>query len=221
MANRIGAFFDFDRTLVDVNSGSLWIRSEQRAGRLKRWQVLVAGTYFLRYHLSLIDMEDAMAKAVRTMAGQREDEIEQRTRDWYYREVRSHVQPGALAALAKHRERGEPLLLLTTSSPYLGRVVQEDLGFDAIATSSYGVDADGRFTGELHHPVCYGIGKVTHALRIGSPLGVDVDASYFYSDSYTDRFMLDKVRHPRVVNPDPRLRRLAQAKGWPIVDWSA
>ena len=161
-----------------------------------------------------------MAKAVRTMAGQREDEIEQRTREWYHREVKDHVQPGARAALDRHRERGEPLILLTTSSPYLGRVVQEDLGFDAIATSSYGVDADGRFNGELHQPVCYGIGKVEHAIRVGTPLGVDVDASYFYSDSYTDRFMLDKVRHPRVVNPDPRLRRLAQAKGWPILDWS-
>ncbi len=220
MGNRIAAFFDFDRTLIDVNSGALWIRSERRAGRIRRWQMLWAATYFLRYHLSLIDMEGAMAKAVATMAGQREEDIAARTREWYYREVAQHVLPAAREAIERHRDRGQPVVLLTTSSPYLGRVVQEDLGLDAVATSGYVVDDEGRFTGELKLPICYGIGKVEHAIRVGRPLGVDVDVSYFYSDSYTDRYMLDKVRHPRVVNPDPRLRRLARNKGWPILDWS-
>lgn len=220
MGNRIAAFFDFDRTLIDVNSGALWIRSERRAGRIRRWQMLWAATYFLRYHLSLIDMEQAMAKAVATMVGQREDEIEERTREWYHREVRQHVLPAAREAIERHRSRGEALVLLTTSSPYLGEVVREDLRLDAVASSGYEVDGEGRFTGGLKLPICYGIGKVEHALRLGRRLGLDVDASYFYSDSFTDRFVLDKVLHPRVVNPDPRLRRLARQKGWPILDWS-
>jgi phosphoserine phosphatase len=31
--------------------------------------------------------------------------------------------------------------------------------------------------------------------------------------------MLERVADPFAVHPDPRLRRLARARGWPILDW--
>ena len=63
-----------------------------------------------------------------------------------------------------------------------------------------------------------GPGGYVCAIRAGQ-LGLDVDASYFYTDSYTDLPMLKKVLHPRVVNPDPRLRRYARKQNWPILEW--
>jgi phosphoserine phosphatase len=32
--------------------------------------------------------------------------------------------------------------------------------------------------------------------------------------------MLERVGHPRVINPDPKLRALAQRRNWPILDWT-
>ncbi len=219
MGRRIAAYFDFDRTLIDVNSGTLWMRHERRGGRVTRWQMLVATTYFLRYHLSLIDMEQAMTRALATVAGTPEADVDRRTRQWYHAEVRPHLQPAALQAVEHHRAEGHALVLLTTSSPYLSGAVRDDLALDAFGCTAYEVGADGRFTGGLVRPVCYGEGKVLHAERIAAELDLDVDRSYFYSDSYTDRAMLRRVAHPRVVNPDPRLRRLARREGWPILEW--
>jgi phosphoserine phosphatase len=31
--------------------------------------------------------------------------------------------------------------------------------------------------------------------------------------------MLEVVARPRIVQPDPRLRRVAARRGWPILDW--
>ena len=46
-----------------------------------------------------------------------------------------------------------------------------------------------------------------------------LDESFFYSDSFTDLPMLERVGQPRVVAPDPRLRRVARKRGWPILRW--
>jgi len=216
---RVAAFFDFDRTLVDVNSGKLWVRHERRAGRISSWQLFLASTFFLRYHLSLIDMQEAMSKAISTVAGEREEVLAQRTADWYREEVRLHLIPTALEVVEEHRAKGHPLVLLTTSSPYLAQAVCDDLRFDAFGCTAFEVDDDGCFTGGVVEPACYGLGKVEHALRLAVDLGLDVESSYFYSDSFTDQPMLDKVLHPRVVNPDPRLRRLAKRRGWRIIEW--
>ena len=47
--------------------------------------------------------------------------------------------------------------------------------------------------------------------------GHDLDASFAYSDSYSDVPMLSVVGHPSAVNPDAALERLAHAHRWPVV----
>ena len=49
---------------------------------------------------------------------------------------------------------------------------------------------------------------------------LDLSQSWFYTDSYTDMPMLERVGNQVVVNPDPRLRRIAKRRGWPVQDWS-
>ena len=47
--------------------------------------------------------------------------------------------------------------------------------------------------------------------------GIDLAASYAYSDSESDLPMLRAVGHPVVVNPDPDLRRIAAEEGWEVL----
>src|SRR6185437_8813079 len=48
--------------------------------------------------------------------------------------------------------------------------------------------------------------------------GIDLDASFAYSDSESDLPMLRAVGHAIVVNPDALLRRIALEEGWEIVE---
>jgi len=46
--------------------------------------------------------------------------------------------------------------------------------------------------------------------------GIDLNASYAYSDSMTDLPMLETVGHPVVVNPDAALAAVAAERGWEV-----
>ena len=216
---KAAAFFDLDLTLLTINSGHSWIARERRLGRLSLCNTLEAIVKFAAYRLSIIDMEDAMRKALALYVGETEEDLDRWTREWYADEVAHTMAPGGGAALKRHRDRGHPLVLLTSSSLYLSRVVQRDLDLDDIICSRYEVGPDGRFTGEPVMPLCYGEGKVVLAERWARQNGVDLDSSYFYSDSYTDLPMLRRVGQPRVVNPDMRLRRYARKHRWEVLDW--
>ena len=48
---------------------------------------------------------------------------------------------------------------------------------------------------------------------------VDLEASCFYTDSYNDLPMLERVGRPVAVNPDMRLGRHARRRGWAIESW--
>ena len=68
-------------------------------------------------------------------------------------------------------------------------------------------------------PIRYGVGKVELANAFAETHGIDLDAELLLLDSITDLPMLERVGFPRVVNPDPRLLRIARRRGWPVLDW--
>jgi len=49
---------------------------------------------------------------------------------------------------------------------------------------------------------------------------IDLAHSYFYSDSYNDLPMLERVGTAVAVNPDSRLRRHARRRGWSVQSWA-
>lgn len=212
------AFFDLDGTLLAVNSGRLWMRRERRLGRISRFQVVEAGFYLAAYRFGLVNIERAMRKALQTVKGLPEETVRRWTEEWFAEEVVPHVAPGARAAVEEHRREGHVLAILSSSSPYEAGAAARLFGMDEILSTRYEV-RDGRFTGEVVPPVCYGEGKVHYAERLAERRGVDLKTCYYYGDSITDLPILLRVGNPRVVNPDPRLRREARRRGLPVLDW--
>jgi len=212
------AFFDLDLTLLTVNSGKLWIQRERRQGRLDILQMLQAGMMLMAYRLGVIDMEAAMRKALVLYRGMPEKQLDQETSQWFQQEVAHRVAPGAWTALQRHRQAGHRLVLLTSTSPYLSAAACRHMDLHHWICSTYEV-REGVFTGEPISPICYGRGKVVLAERYAAKAGVDLGRSFFYSDSFTDVPMLERVGRPRVVNPDLRLRFYARRRRWPVLNW--
>ena len=77
---------------------------------------------------------------------------------------------------------------------------------------------DGRYTGRLAGPFCYGAGKADVLRALAAEHGYDLDSSYAYSDSVSDLPMLELVGHPVAVNPEAELRAVAAERGWPVVE---
>lgn len=217
-SSRVAAFFDLDLTLITVNSGKLWVERERRMGRVSTPTMVRATIYFLLYRLGVLDMEKAMGIALSHYRGVPEEHVRDWTREWYHKEVAQHVAPGARPVIESHREQGHLLVLLTLSSPYEAKEAAAQLGLDHFLSTRYEL-VDGRFTGRCVEPICYGPGKVHAAEGFAAEHDVDLSRSHFYTDSISDLAMLERVGHPVAVNPDPRLRREARRRGWPVADW--
>jgi hypothetical protein len=55
--------------------------------------------------------------------------------------------------------------------------------------------------------------------RVASFEGIDLSASYAYSDSATDIPFLEAVGHPVAVNPERELRIHAEENDWPVLEF--
>lgn len=213
------AFFDLDRTLLSVNSGELWVRRELALGNIKKRQAMRAMWWLVRYELGFASGEDMVAEAVTHITGVSAKALLQRTATFYETEVRRTFRPGALEMLEQHRRAGDRLVMLTSSSHLLAEMAAAELRFDAVLSNRLQIGADGNHTGLIEGRVCFGEGKLVHATAEADRVGASVRDAAFYTDSFSDLPVMEVVQTPVAVNPDQRLRRHAQKRGWKIVDW--
>jgi phosphoserine phosphatase len=76
---------------------------------------------------------------------------------------------------------------------------------------------NGRYTGRPEGVFTYREGKAEAMRELAAGEGLDLAASYAYSDSESDLPMLRAVGHPVAVNPDAELLRVAREQGWEVM----
>ncbi|MCP4501809.1 MAG: haloacid dehalogenase-like hydrolase [Deltaproteobacteria bacterium] len=213
------AFFDLDKTLIDVNSATLWVKSELREGRISWWMATRAFFWTIMYSLGWTRMERLLLEGIAWLHGQKVGPLVERTHNFYLEHVRIRYRPGAMKALQAHKDAGHVIALCTSSSSILSHFVAQELAIPYILANGLAT-AENHFTGKPDPEVlCYGNGKLVHAQALAARLDVSLDDCVFYTDSVADLSLLEKVGTPVVVHPDRRLRRIAVQRSWLVEDW--
>lgn len=209
-------FFDLDHTLLNANSANLFIKYMLRRGELGWFDVIKGAYYTLRYKFNVIDIDQVTASFVARYAGTPEQTLIDQCDDWFESVVEKTIYQDGRALIEQHRGQGHRLILLSASTVYACMPVSKHLGLDDFIGTRLTV-ADGKLTGHIDPPLCYGDGKVTRARAfLAASGGGSLAEATFYTDSITDLPMLLAVGDPQVVNPDPLLAREAKRRGWPV-----
>jgi len=209
------AFFDMDRTLLNTSSGKLYLQYLWKTGRIGVREATAVIWWGTLYLLRLVDLPRAMVGMLLKTVDHEEMIIRAETQRWFEEWIAPRIVPRAVERLEWHRMQGHRVVILSAATVYIVAPLAARLSVpDYICT--YLEVKDGRLTGRIQEPICYGPGKAVLARRFAAVHGIDLNQSYFYSDGYEDLPMLELVGYPVVVNPDAKLARLAMARGWPV-----
>ncbi|MEA3335374.1 MAG: HAD family hydrolase [Chloroflexota bacterium] len=213
----IAAFFDMDRTLLTDSSSLLWMRYMRQRGELPLSAVLRFSGLMARYKMGCLNMVKTSRALAKELEGEREVDRVTATGQWFRDQVVDYVAAEGRRWLDAHRRLGHRVVIITGSPVYTANELAGHLGIageDVLGTRFRVVN--GYFTGHMVDPMCYGEGKRVIAEAYAGKHGVDLESSYFYTDSVSDLPLLERVGFPVAVNPDPALRRQAEGKGWSI-----
>src|SRR5262249_4607525 len=155
----VAALFDVDGTLLACNTAPLYMSHLRRTGQARRRDVVRTLYYLFWYKLGLLDVRSALEVSMAFVRGKDEGAMVADCVSWYSESVRPYVFPGMAARVAAHRRAGHVVAILTSATRYLAEPLGADLGIDHCLVTQL-VVRDGRFTGEVVRPVCYGSGKV-------------------------------------------------------------
>ncbi len=215
-SQRAAAFFDLDKTLMAGSSGMQFARIAAKQGIVNRRLLVGWGWEHLRYRLR--GTTDARTAEVLKVARELITGVSEKTIDRMGPEVMAailpRVFPQMLEEVYAHQDAGRPTFIVSAAGNGVVGQLAHVLGMDGGIGTCYEVDAEGNYTGRLDGPFVYGEGKVTAMEEFAERHGIELAASYAYSDSLSDLPMLRAVGNPVAVNPDPPLAAIAREEGW-------
>ncbi|MGA3539097.1 HAD family hydrolase [Micromonosporaceae bacterium DT194] len=218
---RSAAFFDLDKTVIAKSSALAFGRPFYRDGLITRRDVVKSAYAQLMFRLGGTD-EQTMTRTRDYLAalckGWPVEQVRQIVAETLHELINPYVYAEAAALIEEHRAAGRDVVLVSASGEEMVRPIGELLGVSGVIATRMAVDDQGRYSGEIEFYAA-GAAKVEGVAELAATRGYDLADSYAYSDSITDRPLLECVGHPTAVNPDRGLRKLATENGWPVLEF--
>ena len=210
----IAAFFDLDRTLLAGFSAAHFIREDVLAGRMSAKHFAQTMLVVALFQLRQIGFSGFVSSAMERLRGVPEADLESHGEHMFLEHLAADVYPEARALVQAHRRKGHTIAIVSSATRYQIDPLARDFGIGHVLCTRLEVK-NGKFTGRVIEPTCYGEGKASAAREFGGPRGIDFRESYFYTDSDDDLPLLEIVGKPRPTNPSNRLAEIAAKRGWP------
>jgi HAD superfamily hydrolase (TIGR01490 family) len=211
------AIFDLDNTLIADDSDYLW-------GQFLVDQGIVDKDYYERanakfyddYKQGTLNIVQFLYFSLRPLANNDPEQLYH----WRAQFIQDIITPillkPAQQLIAKHRDRGDTLLVITATNRFVTQPIVELYGIEhLLATTPEFVD--GKYTGDFKGIPCFQEGKVKLLEEWLKNSTETMQNSWFYSDSHNDLPLLKLVDNPVAVDPDENLMQFAKAANWPII----
>ncbi len=216
---RTAAFFDFDRTLLMVESARLGIRYLREKGEVPATFVARALFRSLFYRVHLYSDVRFVRFLLTYYQGRPIRPFKEGAEDFYHRWMKPRLAPGILDRVKWHRDLDHVLVLISGSLRYLLEPVARDLGFDHLICTTLERDENGVLTGCPAGPVCMESNKKLLAEELALWEDLDMAESFAYGNHQSDLPLLLSVGHPVAVEPTRPLMKEARKRGWPVLDF--
>jgi HAD superfamily hydrolase (TIGR01490 family) len=215
--------FDLDRTITRAPTYTPFLI--HAALRLAPWRLLLIPLlipYFAGYGLKRIDRKALKQLMHALMLGRRVDaaRIARVTASFAKATVESNCYDAAKQMIAVANAAGERVVIATASHRFYVEPIAAALGVTHVIATGSVWDGD-QLTPQIPSENCYAAAKRDMVERWFENIDLDRASLHvrFYSDHVSDLPTFDWADEPIAVHPSPKLRAVAQARGWTVLDW--
>ncbi len=211
------AIFDLDNTLLAGDSDHAWGEYICKRGLVDAADYQARNEAFYQdYKAGRLDVIAFQSFCQELLGRSEPDQLQQWHREFMRDGLEPMILPKGEALIRQHQDAGDLVMIITATNRFITGPIAERLGVKILLATEC-EQLDGRYTGHPTDVPCYQQGKVVRLERWLAETGHSLADSCFYSDSFNDLPLLERVSHPVAVDPDSSLEHIARTRGWPVI----
>jgi len=213
---RIGAFFDFDGTLINGYSATALLTHRLRSREIGALEILHTARAMARDTLAESQFSDLVTRGFASWAGRPVDELETLGVQLFRQRIAGDVFHEAWRLVKAHQRRGHTVAIATSATRFQVAPLARELGVEHVLCTELEVNA-GVLTGRIEGRTLWGPGKSAAVRSFAKAYDIDLSASYAYANGDEDVPFLESVGHPTAINPQKSLAQVADDRSWPVL----
>ena len=213
------AIFDLDNTLIGGDSDFLWGEFIGEEGIVDAGAYRKKNEYFYQeYDLGTLDIYAWLEFCLEPLTRYSMTELQEFHHRFMIQKIEPILLDKAQNCVNRHKERGDTVLVITASTSFVTAPIVKKYGINHLLATEPEIK-EGRYTGGVSGIPCFQAGKIDKLMPWLQKNEETLTGSTFYSDSHNDLPLLELVDNPVAVNADKILTKIAEKKGWEILNW--
>jgi putative phosphoserine phosphatase/1-acylglycerol-3-phosphate O-acyltransferase len=212
----IGAFFDFDGTVISGYSASAFYGHRIRGGEMGLGELARTVRAGLRGVNSADEFLAVLELGSASWVGKSEAELAALGEKLFKQEIAGRLHSEVWELVQAHHDMGHTVVLASSATRFQVEPMARALAAKHVLCTRL-ESQDGVLTGRLDGPPLWGRGKADAVEELARAEGIDLAQSFAYSNGTEDIPFLAAVGHGIAVAPEDGLLHEARTRGWPVL----
>ena len=212
----VGAFFDYDGTLIDGYSVLAYYADRLRSGKLGVGEMADLARQALRQRLSEEEFQDLVRQGVLEWAGCPQAEMRELWQRLFRERIADNQFPEAWQLVQAHKRMGHTVAIASSATRFQIEPLAREWEIEHILCTEVMVRKQ-HLTGAIQGQPAWGQGKADAVAAFARRAGIKLRQSHGYANGDEDIAFLRKVGKPTAVNPGRELRQAAEEADWPVL----
>jgi putative phosphoserine phosphatase/1-acylglycerol-3-phosphate O-acyltransferase len=149
----IGAFFDFDGTIISGYSAIAFFKEQLKRGHMSPRDVVELISVMASFGMGILGFPALMLAASQFLRGVREDSYAAFGEEVFRSHIARQIYPETRAMVKAHLQKGHTVAIISSATPYQVEPAARDLDIENVLCTYLQVE-NGEFTGAVVRPIC-------------------------------------------------------------------
>ena len=209
--------FDLDNTLLAGDSDRAWGQYIVEKKIVSDAFLVESEKFYNSYYEGDLDIDGFLAFCLKPLTENKLSELLELRKAFIEDKIKPMMLEEAIRTVEQKKIEG-PVIIATATNSFVTRPIADLFKIkDLIATEF--IIKDNEFTGEVDGIPCFREGKVKKVEEWVEANGYDLSSATFYSDSFNDLPLLEKVETAIVVDGDDKLIEQAKNNDWECISF--
>ena len=210
--------FDLDNTLLAGDSDRNWgiFLAEQKV--VKSSYLDESEKFYNNYYDGSLDIDGFLSFCLKPLIENDMSYLLELRKKFIEDKIKPIITEPGREIINQAIEDGKTVIIATATNDFVTRPIADLFNVRTLIATEFEV-INQKFTGKVLNTPCFREGKVSKVKKWVDDNNFDLSKASFYSDSFNDLPLLEKVKNPVIVDGDDKLLEIGKNRNWDCISF--
>ena len=210
--------FDLDNTLLAGDSDRNWgiFLAEQKV--VKSSYLDESEKFYNNYYDGSLDIDGFLSFCLKPLIENDMSYLLELRKQFIEDKIKPIITVPGREIINQAIEDGKTVIIATATNDFVTRPIADLFNVRTLIATEFEV-INQKFTGKVLNTPCFREGKVSKVKKWVDDNNFDLSKASFYSDSFNDLPLLEKVKNPVIVDGDDKLLEIGKNRNWDCISF--